>query len=205
MGSMKIGIYPGAFDPVHDGHVAFARAAQDTHGLDKVYFLPEPSPRYKQGVKALEHRLAMVQLAIKDQQDLGAIQLDQARFSVHETWPILNARFEGSEVYMLLGSDVAARLASWPNIGLFARSVPKFVIALRSQSSRDVTAMLETLVQTKNIPLRYGLQSSDYQAHNSTDIRLAIKHGKNPQGLHPDVRLYITKNGLYSSGDTGEK
>lgn len=202
---MKIGIYPGAFDPVHDGHVAFAKAAQAAHGLDKVYFLPEPSPRYKQGVKALEHRLAMTQLAIKDEPTLGAIQLDQARFTVHETWPLLTARFEGADLYMLLGSDVAARLASWPNIGQFARSVPKFIIALRGQNTGDATAMLETLIQTKNIPLRYSLQAADYHDYNSTDIRLALKHGQAAQGLRKSVRLYITQNGLYSSGDTGEK
>ena len=202
---MKVGIYPGAFDPVHTGHVAFAKAAQVKHGLDKVYFLPEPSPRYKQGVKALEHRLAMVQLAIRNEPGLGAIQLDQARFTVHETWPLIIARFDGADVYMLLGSDVASRLASWPNIGEFVRSVPEFIIALRGQTVQNAKDMLQTLVETKNIPLRYSLVASDNATYNSTDVRLALKHNQPPKGINPDVLSYIATNRLYSSGDTGEK
>src|SRR3989344_4473010 len=79
---LKVGIYPGAFDPVHEGHVAFAQLVIAQHGLDKVFFLPEPTPRYRQAVKAYEHRLAMIKLAIKKYDSLGVIQLDHNRFTV---------------------------------------------------------------------------------------------------------------------------
>lgn len=197
---MKIGIYPGAFDPVHDGHVAFARAAQARHGLDKVYLLPEPNPRYKQGVKALEHRLAMVQQAIKDEPGLGAIQLDQARFTVHETWPLITARFMGAQLYMLLGSDVAKRLASWPNIDQLVETAPHFVVALRDSNQQDTQEMLTTLQETSNLDITYSLLASDYPDHRSSTIRQALKSGQTAQGLHADVLDYIRLHGLYVSG-----
>ena len=68
---MRVGIYPGAFDPVHKGHIAFALAAITAHQLDKVFFLPEPSPRHKQGVKALDHRVEMVRLATANDPRIG--------------------------------------------------------------------------------------------------------------------------------------
>src|SRR5258708_1287895 len=90
----KIPIFAGTFDPVHEGHLAFAQAALE-EGLEKVMFLVEPRPRRKQGVRALEHRTAMVQLAIADEPQLSTIVLEQARFSVNETLPVLRARFSG--------------------------------------------------------------------------------------------------------------
>src|SRR5687768_15392849 len=96
----KVGIYAGTFDPVHEGHLAFAREAAAQYGLDKVFFLVEPNPRRKQGVKALEHRNEMVQLAIRSEKLFASILLEQHRFTVTETMPVLRSRFKNSELYM---------------------------------------------------------------------------------------------------------
>jgi cytidyltransferase-like protein len=50
-----IGIYPGSFDPVHEGHFAFAKAALETGRLDTVIFLPEMKPRGKPQVTPSNH------------------------------------------------------------------------------------------------------------------------------------------------------
>ncbi|MCA9332160.1 adenylyltransferase/cytidyltransferase family protein, partial [Candidatus Saccharibacteria bacterium] len=50
----KVGIYAGSFDPIHKGHIALAEQAIQQCGQDKVFFMVEPRPRRKQGVKALE-------------------------------------------------------------------------------------------------------------------------------------------------------
>ena len=202
---IKVGIYPGAFDPIHEGHVAFARAAMLKHGLDKVFFLPEPSPRHKQAVKALEHRTAMVHAAVDSDPKFGVILLDQTRFTVHETWPLLVSRFQGADLSMLLGSDVAQRLASWPNIAELVQTAPRFIIALRGDSIADVKDMMTTLEDTKKLTVRYSLLDPNYPTYGSSKIRLAIKQGHHPDAVHPAVWSYIVQNGLYSSGETGEK
>jgi nicotinate-nucleotide adenylyltransferase len=46
----KIGIFAGTFDPIHEGHVAFAQAVLADLSLDKIYFLPERQPRRKTNV-----------------------------------------------------------------------------------------------------------------------------------------------------------
>lgn len=199
---MKVGIYPGAFDPIHDGHVAFARTALAAHNLDRLFFLPEPSPRYKQGVKSLQHRLAMTDLAIASEPRFGVIRLEQSRFTVHETWPLLTARFSGVQLYMLLGSDAAARLVSWPHIAELTAAMPHFVIALRGNNARDTNAMLQTLQQTKKLQLNHSLVKSDYPTYGSRKVRQSLKRGYLPQGLHPDVLTYIQEQGLYISGAT---
>lgn len=172
------------------------------HGLDKVYFLPEPSPRHKQGVKALEHRTAMVRLAIAAEPKFGVIMLEQARFTVHDTWPLLTARFKGSELYMLLGSDVAQRLVSWPNIAELAATAPRFVVALRGSSIAETKAMMTTLQTTTKLQITYSLLEANYPTYGSSKIRLALKKGTATHGLNPAVADYIETHKLYISGAT---
>jgi nicotinate-nucleotide adenylyltransferase len=112
----RVGIYAGTFDPIHEGHLAFAKQALQTSTLDKIFFLVEPRPRRKQGVRALEHREAMVRLAVADNPCLGIIQLEHSNFTVEETLPKLQALFEGAELHFLMGEDVFAHLNAWPNV-----------------------------------------------------------------------------------------
>ncbi|PYJ39488.1 MAG: nicotinic acid mononucleotide adenylyltransferase, partial [Verrucomicrobia bacterium] len=49
---MKIGIYGGAFDPVHHGHLILAREARETFGLEKIIFVPAAVSPLKQSPAA---------------------------------------------------------------------------------------------------------------------------------------------------------
>ncbi|CAN5784027.1 nicotinate-nucleotide adenylyltransferase [soil metagenome] len=64
----RIGLFGGAFDPVHDAHLALARAAMDQLTLDEVIWIPTGQPWYKNSpMVGTGHRLAMVDLAIGDE------------------------------------------------------------------------------------------------------------------------------------------
>ena len=193
----KVGIYAGAFDPIHMGHVAFAKQAIKEAGLDKVYLLVEPHPRHKQGVKAMEHRVAMVELAIANEPALGLIDLQQARFTIHETWPRLQARFKGAELTMLMGEDVFMRLSHWPRIETIATEV-KFVVGLRQHDEAAFRAHLQTISKTKHLTLEYQLFTSDHPGYASRKIRASLRAGETPTCLHPDVLAYIQTKRLYA-------
>jgi nicotinate-nucleotide adenylyltransferase len=62
---MNVAIFGGTFDPIHRGHLAVARAAQERFELGRVYFVPADVPPHKQRhpVTAFDHRYAMVALA----------------------------------------------------------------------------------------------------------------------------------------------
>lgn len=193
---LRVGVYAGAFDPIHDGHVDFARQAAKDAGLDKVYFLVEPRPRHKQGVKAFEHRLRMVELAIAPYPSLGLIILEQARFSVHDTWPRIQARFAGAHVSMLMGEDVFMRLSHWPRIDELVHEVD-FVVGLRRHKLNDLKHHLQTIEKTKHLKLHYRTFISAHPGYSSTKIRAALRAGAYREGLHPDVLDYIKGQGLY--------
>ncbi|HSE61036.1 MAG TPA: nicotinate-nicotinamide nucleotide adenylyltransferase [Candidatus Saccharimonadales bacterium] len=109
----RIGIFAGTFDPVHHGHIAFAKAAIKLCHLDKVVFLAEPNPRGKVGVTSVAQRVAMLQLAVRHDPALEVLRLPDHQFTVAKTLPKLRQRYNNAQLVMLFGSDVAATLHLW--------------------------------------------------------------------------------------------
>jgi nicotinate-nucleotide adenylyltransferase len=193
----RVGIYSGTFDPVHEGHVAFAREAIRQCGLDKVFFLVEPRPRRKQGVKALEHRAEMVHLAIKNEPKFGSIVLEQQRFTPVDTLPVLQERFKGTELYMLMGDDWLAHFVGWPHVEQLMSQI-RFAVGLRNQTEKEVIKRLDLIQKIRGQTMNYKLFQVSSPEFSSSRIRQAIKKGKEPIGLMAEVQVYIRKQGLYS-------
>src|SRR5437868_3133041 len=103
----RIGIFPGTFDPVHKGHIAFCLSAAARANLDSVILLPEAEPRRKQPRATFAHRWNMIQEAVADYAQIDARTLPSRQFTVAETLPELRALFPGMQLVLLAGSDVA--------------------------------------------------------------------------------------------------
>lgn len=195
----RIGIYAGAFDPIHEGHIAFAKEALQEAHLDRIYFLVEANPRHKQGVKALDHRIAMVECAIRGESKLGLVVLDQARFTVYETWPLLQSRFDGAKLCMLMGEDVFKRLTQWPRIEGLVTSTECIVGLRAGHDEQEVQGHFAMLAQTKGLKLQYHIFRAIHSQVSSRHIRASLRQGKIPDGLHPGVLAYIKAHRLYAS------
>lgn len=198
----KIGVFAGTFDPIHEGHVAFAQAALN-RGLEKVMFLVEPQPWRKQGVRAHEHRIAMVRLAIADNPKLGVVIMERARVTVHETLPALRARFKGYELVLLFGDDVisymAEHIAAWPQIEDLA-STTSLIIACRRGDQATISKRMDLLKDEYGLPFRYEFVEPMKGSVSSSGIRQAIKKGGWAPDLPEAVEKYIRQNKLYVSG-----
>lgn len=198
----KVGIYFGSFDPVHEGHLALAGAAVKECGLDKVFFLIEPRPRRKQGVKALEHRSAMVRLAIKHEPRFGSILLEQQRFTTLDTLPLLLERFAGAELYLMLGDDALSHFGDWPHVEELMRRV-RFIIGRRTLSAADIDQRLAVVQRTRGLAMRYHVLTAELPAFSSRTIRSSVKRGHKPRGLPLVVYAYIQQEHLYASVASG--
>ncbi len=179
----KVGIYSGVFDPVHHGHISFARRAARELGLDIVYFTPEPRPRRKQNPSDIRHRLNMLWLALQDIPELELLPLDHHQFTVRETLPLLQEKFPGTKLHLLLGTDLFKYIHTWPDFETLQRQV-RFVVGQRDGNSSADSPIAHHAI---------GTQLSDL---TSTSARQ--RQASQLAGLVPDpVAQYISAQQLY--------
>lgn len=139
----KIGIFSGTFDPIHNGHISFALNTVSKKRLDEVIFLPERQPRHKKGVSDFKQRLEMLRLATKPHKQLEVFELPDTQFSVSKTMPKLQKKFKGAELYFLFGSDVAAKIPTWPG----AEELGNVIVALRGSSGNPDSQITGTAIR----------------------------------------------------------
>ena len=111
----KLGVLGGTFDPIHEGHIALARAAI-THGqLDQVVFLPMARPAHRDADASAADRLAMCHLAVEKEQGLAVSQAGMApgvRYT-QDTIAHLKREFPGAKLTLIIGADKLPSLPYW--------------------------------------------------------------------------------------------
>jgi nicotinate-nucleotide adenylyltransferase len=192
----RIGIYAGAFNPVHAGHIAFALQAIQAAKLDQLVFVPERLPRNKPGVEHFGHRAAMLKRAVKPYPNMAVLELVDKNFTVQRTWPQLKATFPGATLILLMGSDVVLRLPVWPHAETLL-SQSELVVGIRSAHLLQEVA--GEIASWKIQPQQCYVVESFAPHISSTDIRSALGARTQAKGLLASVRRYAHGNWLYVS------
>ena len=79
---MRIGLFGGTFDPVHNGHISIVRSFLQSGYIDELWILLTPVPPHKLNKEhvSYEHRKEMLHLAFQD--------IDRVRIStIEQTLP----------------------------------------------------------------------------------------------------------------------
>lgn len=193
----QVGIFSGTFDPVHNGHIQVALDAASKYKLDRVFFLVEPRPRRKQGVKAYEHRLNMVQLATSNNPVLGSIVLEQQQFTAQHTLPVLEARFAGAQIHLLMGDDMLSHLSDWPDVDRLIHEVV-FVICSRVPG-RNVTGQIKLIEQTRGLRIQYKTFTSRLPDVSSSKVKQRFRTNQDLPDVPLAVLNYIKEHKLYTA------
>jgi nicotinate-nucleotide adenylyltransferase len=190
----QIGIYSGTFDPVHPGHVAFARTARELCKLDEILFLPERTPRAKRGVTDLAHRVALLEQGLRGQSGMRVLTLQTDQFTVKDTLPEIRAQTGNAQLTMLIGSDVVRTFPyRWEGLDTLLREIP-LVIGMRTgDNAAETKAIVATLEQELVCTPTY--MDADYADLTSSQIRDSIA---NTVHLDAWARSYIQQHGLYA-------
>jgi nicotinate-nucleotide adenylyltransferase len=114
---MRIGVLGGSFDPVHNAHLIVARLACEQLQLDRVLFMVAAGQPLKQAHHATgPQRLRMAELAVAGIPDFSADDRELRRpapsYTI-DTLQDLAVEMPGAELVLIMGTDVARRLAEW--------------------------------------------------------------------------------------------
>lgn len=184
-----IGIFGGAFDPPHRGHVELARRAKEELGLEKLLVLVSARPGHKEVATPADVRLRLAQAAFPDDE----VALDEHARTI-ET---LEAHPEWRDPVFLIGADEFCDFLSWvrPDDVL---AHARLGVATRPGFPRE---RLESVLQRLDHPERVLFFEIEPQPVASRDLRARLEAGDDVSDQVPSaVAAMIDEEMLYGRG-----
>jgi len=191
----RLGLLGGTFDPVHVAHLAAAVAALDQLALDRVLMIVAGDPWQKHGqvCAPAEDRFAMVEAAIDGAKGLEASRLEIDRpgptYTI-DTVESLRVDSPGTEMFLIVGSDVAASLDSWHRAD-----------ALRAEVTLAIVDREDAVPAVASAGWQFvGVRMPRLDV-SSTDLRRRIRAGESVDFLVPTAAARVLRaRGLYTGG-----
>ena len=198
---MRIGLFGGSFNPIHNAHIALASTICEQARLDEVWFMVSPQNPLKQAQDLLDEneRYEMVKLALESQ----AKVLKASNYEFHlerpsYTWKTLRALkqdFPQHEFSLIIGGDNWVRFPRWAHseeilanhhIYIYPREDSEINEALLPQNVH--------LVHTPKINI------------TSTMLREMVRNGKDISAFVPEkVAKAIADNNYYKAPSTSPR
>ena len=202
--ALKLGIFGGSFDPVHNGHLFVAEAVREAAGLDRVLFVPtREGKHYRNGAMSATtaQRTEMIRLAIAANVTFGIDESDldhDASGYTADLLPRLQARYPEATLTFVVGGDSLVR-SQWQRLDEVVDAVEAFVVAPRGEvTETDLDRALSELDPARRAKIR--MLDLPLVAESATLIRARLAEGKSVRYLVPEtVYRYIGERGLYRS------
>lgn len=187
----RIGILGGTFDPVHNGHIALARAALEQLKLDRVYMVLSPLSPFKldRSLSPVQLRLTMLSMALNGEKGLFVGEWELKRRGPSYTVATLTdyrKKNPGDEVFLILGSDALVGFDRWKDPQKILK-IATLVIGRRPN----------TQLKLSNLEGRMFFLKGLFPAVSSTEIRNGVGRDGRARNVAPQVAQFIKKNGLY--------
>jgi nicotinate-nucleotide adenylyltransferase len=177
------GIFGGAFDPPHVGHVALAAGAKRAFGLPRLIVLVSARPGHKSTQTAAEVRFELARVAFPE---------DDVRLDPYpRTIDLLRAeRFD--EPLFVVGADEFASFLSWKEPDEILE-LAELAVGTRPGIARE---QLDDVLARLRRPDRVHFFDIDPHPASSTEIRAV---GGAAEAVPPAVAALVRERGLYRS------
>ncbi|MCL2789089.1 MAG: nicotinate (nicotinamide) nucleotide adenylyltransferase [Desulfobulbus sp.] len=213
---LRVGLFGGTFDPVHQGHIDLALHVVIRCRLDGLLFIPALLPPHKQQPMAsFAHRAAMIEAALADCQGIeGRIccsrieaRLPEPSYTNNTVQALIQEK--GSCRYsLIIGADSLLDLPHWHRIEELLTLIDLIVIQREAIDAAAVARALAAL----HPPFSYHAGQERWQNQagrtavflddialpvSSSAIREELARGLAPVFLPPPVLAYIRRHRLY--------
>jgi len=214
-----IGIFGGAFNPIHYGHLRAAQEVLELLPLERVIFVPTGRPPFdKPEMEDFDHRLEMVKRAIKGNRKFYVSDIERTskgKSYTIDTVKKLRQMFPKMDLFLIMGVDAFLDLPLWKSPDDLVRRVNIVVISrpghgfVDTHGSPFIRAKKRDLIDLdrgvqKQIEYRISESTSVYMLNvtgidiSASYIRTCIRKGRDIRYLLPDsVKSYIISHKLY--------
>jgi nicotinate-nucleotide adenylyltransferase len=196
---VRIGVLGGTFNPPHLGHLICAQEAYLQLELDRVTLIPARIPPHKpvEDEPGPEHRLELCRVAVGDDERFDVSDLEVARegpsYTV-DTLELLHSQAPESELFLLVGGDIAAGLPRWREPERVLSLATLAVAGRRGTSRAEVDEALHTLAGAQ----RAQFFQMPTIGISSTALRRRVRAGETIKYYVPHaVAGYIGRHRLY--------
>lgn len=196
---MKLCVFQGTFNPIHNAHLAMANYVRNVYNYDTILFIPAYKPPHKEFDDAMSnHRFQMVKLAVSGESsfNISNIEFQNERFSyTYFTIVELYKRYKvDDKIGFIIGEDAFREITEWYESDKLKDLVQFIVFPRGKEVDKDRLSLLHykgykyTLAQMPPIDL------------SSTALREKLEKGLPVVASIPSVVLeYIKENGLYKN------
>ncbi len=202
---MKVGIFGGTFDPIHQGHMVIAEQVMDELSLSRVVFVPGGIPPHKDAssVRAsAEDRFDMVEAAVAGNERffVDRIEVDAGR-PIHsvDTVRLLKERSPGDEWYFIGGADEVSNLLAWKDPDQLLEEV---VMVAATRPGYDLGKLHHLETGLRNFDRIFPVECTRVDI-SATGIRRRILQGKSVRYLVPEGVYEIIRDRRLYEGDEG--
>ncbi len=192
---MKIGIFGGTFDPIHNAHIIIAQYAKEQFVLDRLIFVPCGNPPHKKSMTDKAIRFSMTNLAVGDEFEISDYEVNREEYSYTlSTLQHFTSEYPGDEIYLIIGEDSLEDIEKWHK--------PKEILKLCKLlvfPRNSIKELLEKIEYTKTAigGEIFPIEAPIFEI-SSTHIRNCLKSGKSVRHMLPQKVLeYIEENDLY--------
>lgn len=200
---MKIGIFGGSFNPVHNGHLEAAKEAMKALGLEELWFMPvsENGMKLRDEYLPGELRKRLLDAALGDFNDqrmkLSTLELDRGGISyTYDTYRELISRYPRDNFCFIYGSDCLYTIEKWHQSRFLLEHLHLCFLSRRGCSFAEGELKLKSLSEQYGGDMR--LLECKLPDISSTMIRDLCKNKQDIRGLVPQsVAALILDERLY--------
>ena len=198
MGIMKIGLFGGTFDPIHNGHIHLANEVLIQENLDQIVFIPAGDPWMKSDIKITNSNIRkhMIDISIAGNPKFLSSDIELSRcgptYTLDTLEELTHRNTKNDQFFLILGTDAMKSFHLWKNP---KRILELTKIILADRNSEISPIFLEELSQITDLSGKIIYLKSEMLDISSTDIRRKILAGESIHSLVPkQVNEFISSS-----------
>lgn len=116
---MRIGLFGGTFDPVHNGHLSIAESFLKSEEIDQLWVLLTPFPPHKEDENHASYatRLKMLEVAFEEMDHVSILtienELPKPSYSYNTVRYLIETNNSDYQFYFCIGEDNLAKFHTW--------------------------------------------------------------------------------------------